>query len=292
MINILADQNLYKADQFIPENAKLTLYDPQYGIPTLDGFDAFLVQTVTFLNKETLPKPAKTIKFIGTGSSGIDHIDKNYYEKKGIFVADAKGCNANAVAEYVITVLLLWREKFQPEKNIGKVGVIGAGKAGSAVIRLLQKFGIEYLAYDPPKAERESSFESATLEQVLDCEILTFHVPLNNHGNHPTFHWLNEEKLSGRSFELIINAARGGVVDEQALMSAKARKEIKQFVLDVWENEPDFNADAAQSAFIATPHIAGYSEQSKVNATKIICDKLADFFELEKVSTSHEKSPK
>ncbi|MEX0719235.1 MAG: 4-phosphoerythronate dehydrogenase [Balneolaceae bacterium] len=292
MIKVLADQNLYKIEQFIPEKAHVTLYGPQEGIPDLDGFDAFLVQTVTPLSKETLPNPPKRIKFIGTGSSGTDHIHNKYFEQKGITIADAKGCNAPAVAEYVITALLLWREKHQPEKKIEKVGVIGAGKAGSAVIKLLQKFGIEYAAYDPPRAEVDAEFKSATLDEVLDCPILTFHVPLTKTGPYATFHWLDEAKLSGRKYRLIINAARGGVIDEKALLKAHTEKQVEHFVLDVWENEPDFNTEMAERTFIATPHIAGYSEQSKINATQIICDKLATYFELDHFTTPHKMLPK
>ncbi|MBD3616132.1 MAG: 4-phosphoerythronate dehydrogenase [Gracilimonas sp.] len=281
MIHILADQNLHKIEELVPPHVHLSLYNPTDGLPDLKQADALLIRTVTHLNPETVPNLPDKLKFIGTGSSGTDHIDNEYFESHGITLADANGCNARAVAEYVMTALLLWKEDRQPAKPFGKVGVIGVGKAGSAVVNLLQNFGIECVQYDPPREKRDPDFTSASMKEVLNCEILTFHVPLNKKGEHPTFHWLNEQKLEGRHFKLIINAARGGVIDELALMKFYTKGFVADYVLDVWEAEPDFNTKVANHAFIATPHIAGYSEQSKINATKIICDELAAFFDLE-----------
>ncbi|MEX0845315.1 MAG: hypothetical protein WD022_08530, partial [Balneolaceae bacterium] len=155
MIHVLADQNLYKIEELIPPQTNLTLYDPSEGIPRLEAVDALLVRTVTHLNADTYPDPPKRLKFIGTGSSGTDHIDNEYFENQGITLTDANGCNARTVAEYVLTALLLWRETKHPENNIGRVGVIGVGKAGSAVVSLLQDFGIDCVQYDPPREKRE-----------------------------------------------------------------------------------------------------------------------------------------
>src|SRR5690554_755613 len=102
--------------------------------------------------------------------------------------------------------------------NPGKIGVIGAGNAGSAVIQLIENFGWDYAAYDPPRAEIDPDFSSSALEEILQCDILTFHVPLTINDPYPTFHWLDKNKLENRDFKLIINASRGGVVDEKALL--------------------------------------------------------------------------
>jgi erythronate-4-phosphate dehydrogenase len=292
LINVAADRNLYKIEELIPSECLLSIYNPSEGLPPLNQVNALIVRTVTHLNKETFHDPPERLKFIGTGSSGTDHLDNEYLESKGITLASANGCNARAVAEYVMTTLLLWREKHQPDKPFGKVGVIGVGKAGSAVSELLQNFGIECIEYDPPREERDPEFSSATLEEVLDTDILTFHVPLNKKGKYPTFHWLNEQKLANRSYKLIINAARGGVIDEMALMKSYVEGSLESYVLDVWEGEPDFNTKVAKHAFIATPHIAGYSEQAKVNATKMICDQLSVFFELNSGSVDYQIPPR
>ncbi|MDR9418545.1 4-phosphoerythronate dehydrogenase [Gracilimonas sp.] len=292
MIHAAADQNLYKIKELKPPQVQLSLYNPSDGIPDLNGIDALILRTVTHLNADTLPHIPSSLKFIGTGSSGTDHLDIDYLESNGIHVADANGCNARSVAEYVMTALLLWREEHNPDQPFGKVGVIGVGKAGSAVVEILTDFGIKCVEYDPPREQRDSTFNSSSIEEVLDCEILTFHVPLNKKGEYPTYHWLNEEKLSGHQFQLIINAARGGVIDEIALMKFYVEGRIQNYVLDVWEGEPDFNTKVAKHAFIATPHIAGYSEQSKVRATEIIFDKMADYFDLKNACPQYEKLTK
>ncbi|MDR9415498.1 MAG: NAD(P)-dependent oxidoreductase [Gracilimonas sp.] len=280
MIHLLADHNLYKIKELVPSSVKLSLYNPACGLPDLTGYDALFVRTVTQINEQTIPSIPKSLQFIATGSSGTDHLDNDYLQSQGITLANANGCNARAVAEYVITALLLWKVKYHQSRSIGTVGVIGIGKTGSAVINLLSKFDINTIQYDPPREERDPDFKSATLEEVLNCDILTFHVPLHKQNPHSTYHWLNEHKLSRHRYQLIINAARGGVIDEMALMKHFVKGTIQNYVLDVWENEPDFNSYVAKNAFIATPHIAGYSEQAKVNATRIICEKMATFFGL------------
>ncbi|MCG8373941.1 MAG: hypothetical protein MI700_10425, partial [Balneolales bacterium] len=137
--------------------------------------------------------------------------------------------------------------------------------------------------YDPPRAKKEIDFTSSTVEEVLNCDVLTFHVPLENKDTpYSTYHWLNEEKLTGQRFELIINTARGGVIEEQAVLKAMDRGYVHDIIIDVWENEPDFDPTFMKRAFIATPHIAGYSEQAKLSASRMICDQLCDFFQLPK----------
>lgn len=280
MIKVIADQNLYRLEEFLPEDVNLTTYDPNLGLPEISGFDALLLRTVSKLNERIFPEIPASLKFVGTGSSGTDHVDIEYLKSNGIEFADALGNNARAVAEYVMTALLLWREKNGKALSDFTYGIIGVGKAGSAVAQIFDCFGLKYTLYDPPRAEREPEFNSATLEEVLDCDVLTFHTPLSCTGKHPTLHWLDEEKLKNRSFELIINVARGGIIDEVAVSKAMDSDCVRNIIIDVWENEPDFNPDFANRAFIITPHIAGYSEQSKLNASMMICTKLCAFFGL------------
>ncbi len=281
MLKILADQNIYRIKEFLPDEILLECYDPTNGIPDLTGFDALFVRTVSKLNETTLPVLPNSLKLIGTGSSGSDHIETEYFEGQGIKIIDAKGCNANAVSEYIITSLLLWGIKKQKNLQKLKVGIIGAGATGSAVAKQLAKFEISFCSYDPPRQEREPNFKSALLEDVLSCDVLTFHVPLSKKGTNSTHHWLDAEKLESQKFELIINASRGGVIDELALMEAMNKETVKDVIIDVWEGEPDFNTALVGKAFIATPHIAGYSEQATLNASKILTEKFIEFFDIE-----------
>lgn len=285
MVKVLADKYLYKLGSFIPEGVDLQLYDPGIAWEIPEDCNALLVRTVSPVNSRTLPEVPAALKFVATGSSGTDHIDIDYLRKNGISTHDAKGCNARAVAEYVMTALLLWSENTQKELTDQTIGIIGCGFTGNALSELFDSFGLHYISYDPPREIDDPTFNSAKLTEVLEADILTFHTPLTKHGIYPTYHWLDEEKLYGRSYECIINAARGGVTSESALLQAYSDGRIGAMITDVWENEPEFDPKMLDLSFIATPHIAGYSEQAKLTATKMICDELISFFKLPEVKT-------
>ncbi|MEX0905790.1 MAG: 4-phosphoerythronate dehydrogenase [Balneolaceae bacterium] len=279
-MNILADKYLYKVNELIPPNLNLDLFNPDQGLPkSVSQYDGLLVRTVIPINKKTLPDTGN-IRFIGTASAGFDHLDLNYLKGRGIYSANSAGCNANAVAEYVITALYKWAEEKKADLQRKKIGIIGCGHTGSALSAYLQKLKLNTVLYDPPEAERNANFRSATLDELLQCDILSFHTPLTTTGSHPTLHMCDFTWLKN-GFDLIINAARGGVVCEKDLKGAWAEKLVKDYVLDVWEQEPFFSDEMARNAFIATPHIAGYSEEAKTRATGMIVTQLADFFELD-----------
>ena len=278
MLKILADRNLYKLENFIPKDSELTFYDPGNGIPDHKNTDAWLLRTVTNVNEQTVPDLSKDLQFIGTGSSGSDHIDKKSLQKNGVKFADAKGCNARAVAEYVLTALLLL--KFDEKVDIESLsyGIIGVGAVGTEVGKLMDAFGFNYKSYDPPREEIDPNFTSCSLDEVLECDALTFHVPYEEYGNHPTKYWLDETKLANRNYKVLINASRGGILKEEAVKASFNKGHIDFLVIDVWENEPDFDPEFAELAYIATPHIAGYSEQAKLNASSIVVQKMLNHF--------------
>lgn len=276
-MNILADQYLYRLDELIPRHARLVQYNPDDGFPeNAPGFDALLIRTVTKINPDTLPMAGK-LKFIGSATAGFDHVDRNHLDDLGIAFARSAGCNANAVGEFVVTCLFRWAEENGVELRSKKVGVIGCGQTGGKVICYLRKLGIDLVLYDPPRAIREEGFQSAGLDEVNSCDILTFHTPLTSVGDFPTHHLCSEEWLV-HGFDLVMNAARGGVVDEAALLKAKQAGLVGDFILDVWENEPLFWDVAAENAFIATPHVAGYSKQAKLQASRLVVDEMCRFF--------------
>lgn len=280
MINVLADQYLFNIQSFVPPHINLTLYDPAKGLPSLTQAHALLIRTVNPINKQTLPTIPETLEFIGTGSAGTDHVDIPYLQEQGVTFCSAAGCNARSVAEYIATVLLVWGEERQKDLQECSVGVVGAGQVGSQVDRLVKELGMQSVTYDPPRERRDPSFSSASLDEVLSCDILTLHTPLNHEGKYATYHWLNSGKLGRRNYSLIINASRGGVADERALLEAQQEGLVEDFVLDVWEKEPAITSRVARRAYIKTPHIAGYSVQAKNNASRLIASALVDYFQL------------
>ena len=279
-LRIAADQYLQNVESLLPEGVELFQFDPANGLPDdVTNYDALLIRTVIQINSQTLPKTGN-LKFIGTASAGFDHIDRNYLAKEGVHFSQSEGCNANAVGEYVVAVLYKWAEKMRITISDKTVGVVGCGHTGSAVINLLKKLDINYVAYDPPKEIRDQNFRSASVAELMEADILTFHTPLTSSGDHPTKHLGNREWFDS-GFDLIINASRGGVVNESDLFNQFKKGTVGNYILDVWENEPLFSDDIAKHAFLATPHIAGYSVESKFRATKIVLTRLLNSFGLE-----------
>lgn len=281
MINILADQYLYNITSYLPEVINLERYDPVGGLPDISNADAILIRTVNDINEQTLPHIPDQLSFIGTASAGTDHVDTSYLKRNGVSFTNAAGCNARSVAEYVATSLLYWAEAHQHNLSEFSVGIVGVGHVGTQVQKLLHKLNIRTVAYDPPRQNRESNFDSATLNELLQCDILTFHTPLTHEGSYATHHWLDEQKLDNHSFSLIINAARGGVIDEQETLKAMADNTVEDLIIDVWESEPEISLKTAQKAFITTPHIAGYSIQAKKNASEFAANAMLDCFGLD-----------
>lgn len=280
-MKVLANKHLYRFKEFFPASVNVDLFDPSSFPNHATEYDALFINTTTSINKNTLPK-AGNLKFIATGSAGSDHVEKELLRNLDIHFSDASGCNAQSVAEYVITALILRAEKKGTSVTDLSVGVVGCGNTGGALTKLLDKLSIPHIDYDPPRQLRDSTFKSAHFGELLDCNVLSFHVPLIKTGEHPTYYLLNSSWFPNKNFDMVINTSRGGVVDEDVLMDELASGRLNSAVIDVWENEPQFNNRLAELATFATPHIAGYSHQSKMQATKIIIHKFCDFFDLAK----------
>jgi len=293
MINVLADQYLYNIRSYLPGNIHLELFDPAEGWPPeLSEANALLVRTVIDVNRQTIPNIPNSLKFIGTASAGTDHVDIPYLLRHNVYFADAAGCNARSVAEYIATALLLWAGNRNKKLSDLSIGIIGVGHVGTQVMNIINRLGIATILYDPPKELREDGFVSASIDELLSADILSFHPPLTYETDHPTYHWLDEDKLSNRHFELILNASRGGVIDEQALLDAMEKRTVKDIIIDTWENEPEFNLATAEKAFIKTPHIAGYSDQAKNNASKLVADALIQHSDLPQPKTKKQSNPR
>lgn len=283
MITILADQHIPYLETTLGDVVKIVYYNSDEGFgENLRDTDVMIIRTVTKIDKTHFPiEKAPNLKLIASPSAGFDHVDTEYLSDNNVQFTNAAGCNAWSVAEYVATVLIHWSENKSISPENIKVGIVGAGHTGSAANRLLNELGFKTILFDPPRDLRDSSFKSASLEEVLRSNVLTFHTPLifgeKTNKSINTFHWLDSDILDDYSYKLIINAARGGIVDEQALLKAKKSGKVDDFILDVWENEPDANPELIDEAYLATPHIAGYSLQAKFNASRMVSDAIRNF---------------
>lgn len=230
--------------------------------------DALIIRTRTRCN-EAMPGADSRVKFIATATIGYDHLDTDCLQRRGIAWTNCPGCNATSVAQYVRNAIL----QAPDTAPAPTVGIVGYGHVGKAVRQAVEAIGCRVLLNDPP-LEETSPIPGETFislqEIAKQCDIITFHTPLTAEGPHPTMHLANQAFFASlRRKPLIINAARGGVVDEQALLRAYSEGLVSQMVIDTWEGEPRINQELLSKAFIATPHIAGYSADGKSNATRM-----------------------
>ena len=242
--------------------------------------DALIVRTRTTCNRELLE--GSQVKFIATATIGYDHIDTEYCREAGITWTNCSGCNAGSVEQYVHSVLLLLKREKGLDLEKSTIGIVGVGHVGSRVKRMAEGLGMKVLLNDPPRSEQgESGF--VDLETIArECDVITFHTPLSREGRYATFHLVNHEFLvSLKRTPYIINSSRGEVVDTAALLVALAAGKVRDVVIDTWENEPDINHELLDVAFLATPHIAGYSADGKANATRMSLEALCKFFHIE-----------
>ena len=240
--------------------------------------DALVIRTRTHCNRALLE--GSRVRFIATATIGFDHIDTEYCREAGIQWANAPGCNAPSVAQYLHSVLLLLQMKRDKSLAGQTMGIVGVGHVGSLVAEVAGDLGMKVLLNDPPREEQEGPGRYHPLQHLAEeCDFISFHVPLSREGGHRTFHLADEAFFrSLRRKPVFINTSRGEVADTPALLHALENGEISDAIIDVWENEPDIDRTLLQKAFIGTPHIAGYSADGKANATRMALTALCRFF--------------
>jgi len=275
-MKLVVDENIALAEEAFSQFGDVLLISRrQITNEILRNADALIVRSITNIDENLLQNT--NINFVGTATIGIDHIDTIYLNENNIVFADAKGCNADSVAEYVFTALLKIAADNKLTLKNKSIGIIGVGNVGSRVLKYAEALGLKVYKNDPPKQRAGEGNNYVSLEEAMQADIITLHVPLNKTGIDKTFHLLDEKKLIGiRNKTIIINSSRGAVIDNEALLNIVDEKCFK-VILDVWEDEPLINNDLLQKVFIGSAHISGYSLEGKVNGTKMIYDSLCRF---------------
>ena len=242
----------------------------QFSSSDVKDADALIIRTRTRCDEALLE--GSSVKLIATATIGFDHIDLQYCASQGIEVVTAAGCNAAGVLQWVAaTLALLARTQcWQPDQM--RLGIVGVGNVGSLVERYARRWGFEVICCDPPRQEREGG-DFVTLEELLSqADIVTLHTPLDA----TTRGMINPQTLALMpKSATLINASRGEVAQTEALLSAE-----QTLCLDVWEREPNIDRKLLAKAFVATPHIAGYSAQGKANAAMAVVCAVARRFAL------------
>ena len=221
--------------------------------------EALVIRTRTKCNAALLEGSA--VKVIATATIGYDHIDREWCSAHGIATFNAPGCNADGVMEWVFAALNVFGRKRSLEGLT--LGVIGVGQVGHRVADMGRRRGFRVLENDPPLQAAGTDRELVDLDYLLkESDIVTIHIPL----------WPENREFADASFfdrmkpgAIFLNASRGGVVDEAALL--QRRDKFAGLAIDVWKGEPKINLDLLAAADIATPHIAGYTIVGKINGT-------------------------
>lgn len=268
MLNIVADENMPLLQERFGGYGQVTAVPGRkITASLLKNCDVLLVRSVTRVNRALLA--GSRVRFVGSATSGIDHVDTAYLQNQGITFAHAPGCNARAVVQYMVAVFCAaiphWRQK--------TFGIVGCGQVGGRLYRTLKAMGLNCRVYDP---YLEESFpELTSLEQALAADVICLHTPLSENGPHPTRHMVDARALSQiKPGTFLINTSRGAVVDNQALSQHLDTRPHKldglNVVLDVWEKEPDIDMALAGKLILATPHIAGYSLDGRRRGTEMV----------------------
>ncbi|WP_371377367.1 4-phosphoerythronate dehydrogenase [Thalassotalea aquiviva] len=275
-MNIFYDENIPYAEEFFSDFGKLIPFaGRELSASQVKDADVLLVRSITQVN-ERLLKDNRRIKFVGTATIGIDHVDTEYLAKRGVYFTNAPGCNAISVAEYVLSALLIVAKRTNLDLSDIRVGIVGAGNTGTRLAEKLDAVGIKYCLCDPLLAEAGDVRPFTCLEDVLTCDVISLHVPLTRDGLHPTYHLLDETRLSQLSNQqILINACRGEVVDNNALLALKKGEVGPHLVLDVWEDEPNVLTPLIDYCQLTTAHIAGYSLEGKSRGTEMLYQALS-----------------
>lgn len=246
---------------------------------SLAGADALLVRSITRVDQALLD--STPVRFVGSATSGFDHVDRAYLAAAGIAFAHAPGSNANSVVEYVLAAIAAVDDFWERLEQGARVGIVGYGHVGRCLAGRLQALGFACRVSDPWLQPGEAP-QTASLEEVLACDVISLHCSLTRKQPWPSYHLLDEASLSALGAgQLLINASRGAVIEQPALQRRLAAGRGPVTVLDVWENEPLVDPQLLQQVRIGTAHIAGYSMDGKLDGTRRLRQALVAEFGLD-----------
>lgn len=259
----------------------------------ISDYDGIIVRSATKITPAVLEK-ANKLKVVGRAGVGVDNIDIDACTKKGVVVVNAPGGNTVAATEHTIAMMLalarnipqavgklksgVWDKKsFLGVELRGKtLGIIGLGRIGSSVASRAQALKMKILAYDPYlTAERATSLgvSLVSLEELFrKSDYITVHMPRTKE----TYHLINEETINiMKDGVRIINCARGGIIDEEALLRAVESGKISGVALDVFEHEPNTESPLLKfDNVIATPHLGASTEEAQLNVAVDVAEEI------------------
>ena len=276
-MKIVADANIPFVEECFSSMGKVEVVaGSDVTAEVVSDAEVLLVRSVTKVDSGLLS--GSNVRFVGTATIGVDHIDIEYLRDNNIGFASAPGSNANSVAEYVVAGLLELGKSVEGKS----IGVAGVGNVGSKVAKKCEALGMKVLLNDPPLQRQTKDAKYLPIERIFDCDFVTLHTPLTFEGEDKTFHLADEKFFSSlKKGSVFFNTSRGGVVDSEALKRAIKSGGLGSVVLDVWEDEPSIDVELLEMTDIGTPHIAGYSFDGKVAGMIMIYKAACEHFGIE-----------
>ncbi len=280
-MKIVADENIAQVAAYFAGAGELVLLPGRaIDAPAVKDADALLVRSVTTVDAKLLT--GSRCRFVGTATSGIDHVDMNWLQQQGINFGWAQSCNADSVVDYVFSALAHLSERDGCDWRALSFGIAGCGQIGGRLAHKLRALGLRVAIHDPFLDKRHALSGCFTdFATVLQQDIVTFHTPLTRTGAWPTWHLLDAKGLARLQPDtILINAARGAVIDNAALLAHIRSRPEQRVVLDAWENEPGIDLELLRRVRLGTAHIAGYSQEGKLNGTRMIAAEFSRHFDV------------
>ncbi|WP_029903367.1 4-phosphoerythronate dehydrogenase PdxB [Prevotella sp. 10(H)] len=291
-MKIIADKNIPYLKGIAEKFGEVTyLEGAAFTREAIQEADTLIVRTVTRFDESNLKDT--NVELICSATIGYDHIDTVYCDAHGIAWRNAPGCNSGSVMQYIISSLIVMSRKKDFDLRGNTIGIVGVGNVGKKVARACRILGMNVLLNDPPRQAVEKNDSFVTLDVIKkEADIITFHSPLIKDGKYKTYHLADDNFFSSlKKKPIIINSARGGIVDTVAIKSALKTGQISGAIIDCWENEPFIDLEYLNMVDIATPHIAGYSADGKANATRMSLESIAEFYGFSKEPVKEVKEP-
>lgn len=288
-MRIVIDENIPEAQVFARHGELVVLPGRNLAAADLQDADALIVRSVTRVNADLLR--SGRVGFVGTCTIGTDHLDTVWLDAAGIGWSNAPGCNARSVVEYVLAALQLLSVRRQQDLAQRSFGIVGVGEVGQRLANVFSGLGWQVLLCDPPRQATGRmpgvaalpGQQFVSLDELLErCDVICLHTPLTDSGSWPTRHMLSAPQLGRlKQGSWLLNAGRGPVIDNAALLQVLQQRPDLAVVLDVWEHEPAVDPQLAALCELATPHIAGYSLDGKIRGTEMIYQAFCRHFRLD-----------
>jgi erythronate-4-phosphate dehydrogenase len=268
-MQIVADENIPGLDQTFARFGNIERCNGRAIPPQLlRNADVLLIRSISRIDRELLENSG--LKFIGSATIGIDHVDLQAIQEAGIHFCHAPGCNADGAAQYTLAMMVLATRRAGLDLSQLRVGIVGCGNVGSRLKQLLVSAGVnEVLCCDPPLADAGRPGLVGMVE-ISHCNLVSFHVPLIESGPYPTHHLAHGEFFNRLAKgTLVVNSSRGQVIEPTAMLEWLSAGR-GYAALDVWPHEPVIDTELLEKVIVGTPHVAGYSLDGKLNGTRML----------------------